>query len=137
MKRLLFAAITLSLSLTTVVALAGGPVTRVGTNYSGIRNTDGCQIRPDDQHPTWLNVKCTAGIGASGPAFVRYRFLKGVGAIRDDAVIEADIATWIGDDCTAEWMVRRPEDHARTLRITVPFGSYCDIRSVTWSQPKN
>ena len=27
----------------------------------------------------------------------------------------ADIATWIGDDCTAEWMVRRPEDHARTL----------------------
>jgi len=30
----LFAAITLSLSLTTVVALAGGPGTRVGTNYS-------------------------------------------------------------------------------------------------------
>jgi hypothetical protein len=52
-------------------------------------------------------------------------------------VIEADIATWIGDDCTVEWMVRRPEDHARTLRVTVPFGSYCDIRSVTWSQPKN
>lgn len=47
MKRLLFAAITLSLSLTTVVALAGGPVTRVGTNYSGIRNPDGCQIGPD------------------------------------------------------------------------------------------
>ena len=137
MKRLVFAAITLSLSLTTVAALAGGPVTRVGANYSGIRNTDGCQIAPDEQHPTRLDVKCTAGKGASGPAFVRYRFLKGVGAIRDDAVIEADIATWIGDDCTAEWMVRRPKDHARTLRITVPFGSYCDIRSVTWSQPKN
>jgi len=76
-------------------------------------------------------------LGSSGPAFVRYRFLKGVGAIRDDAVIDADIATWIGDDCTVEWMVRRPEDHARTLRVTVPFGSYCDIRSVTWSQPKN
>jgi hypothetical protein len=135
MRKLLFLAIAAVVALSTVTASArGGPVSRVGVNYSGVRNPNGCEIGPDDKHPTELRVKCTSGIGATGPAFVRYRFLRNVGAIRDFATISADIATWIGEDCHAEWMVRHPKKHARTLRITIPFGSYCHIRSVTWSQ---
>lgn len=135
MKRFTFIAITLALSLTTVIALAEGSQTRLGVNYSGLRNPNGCRIAPDVQHPKQLDVKCGQGVGASGPAFVRYRFLSNVGAIQNDATISADISTWVGKDCFAEWMVRRPHKSARTLRITVPYGSYCDIRSVSWSQP--
>ena len=135
MKRFAFIAITLGLCLTTVVALAAGSRTRLGVHYSGIRNPHGCYIAPDVQHHKQLDAKCSQSVGASGPAFVRYRFLKNVGAIRDHATISADISTWVGKDCFAEWMVRRPHKHARTLRVTIPYGSYCDIRSVSWSQP--
>jgi hypothetical protein len=135
MKRLTFIAITLGLCGTTVLALAAGSHTRLGVNYSGVRNPNGCYIAPDEQHPKQLDAKCTSGVGASGPAWVRYRFLKGVGAIRKHATIHADIKTWVGEKCTAEWMVRRFHEHARTLRVTIPSGSYCDIYSVSWSQP--
>jgi hypothetical protein len=135
MKRCAFVAIMLGLCLTTVVALAAGSHTRLGPDYSGLRNPNGCYIAPDLQHPKQLDAKCTEGVGATGEAAVRYRFLKGVGAVREHATISADISTWVGEDCTAEWMVRRPHEHARTLRVTIPFGSYCDIYSVSWSQP--
>jgi hypothetical protein len=131
MKRFVFIAITLGLCLTTVVALAAGSHTRLGVNYSGVNNPDGCHVAPDVQHPNQLDAKCTFG---RGPAYVRYRFLKGVGAVREHAEISADISTWVGEDCFAEWMVRKPHEHARTLRITIPHGSYCDIRTVSWSQ---
>jgi hypothetical protein len=135
MKRMAFIALTLGLCLMTVVALAGGSRTRLGVNFSGTRNPQGCYIAPDAQHPKQLDAKCTKSVGASGPAAVRYRFLKNVGGLRKHATISADITTWVGDDCVAEWMVRRFHEHARTLRITIPYGSYCDIRSVSWSQP--
>jgi hypothetical protein len=135
MKKFAFVATMLGLCLVTVAALAAGPHTRLGVNYSGIRNPNGCYIAPDVQHPRQLDAKCTNGVGASGSAAVRYRFLKGVGAVRKHATIHADISTWVGKDCSAEWMVRHPHEHARTLRVTIPYGSYCDIYSVSWSQP--
>lgn len=135
MKRFTFVAITLGLCLTTVIALAAGSRTRLGVNYSGIRNHHGCLIAPDVQHPKQLDVNCRPGYGASGPAAVRYRFLSNVGAIQDNATISADIVTLVGKDCFAEWMVRRPHKSARTLRVTIPYGSSCGIRSVSWSQP--
>jgi hypothetical protein len=136
MKKFTVVVITLGLCLTTMVALAAGPRTRLGVNYSGIRNGHGCLIAPDVQHPKQLDVNCRKGYGASGSAAVRYRFLDNVGAIQEDATISADIVTWVGKDCFAEWMVRRPHESARTLRVTIPFGSYCGIRSVSWSQPR-
>ncbi len=135
MKRFVFVAITVGLCLTNVIAFAAGSQTRLGVNYSGLRNPNGCRIAPDTTHPKQLDVKCRPGDGATGPAAVRYRFLKNVGGVREDATISADISTWVGEDCYAEWMVRRAHEHARTLRVTIPYGSYCDIRSVSWSQP--
>jgi hypothetical protein len=135
MKKFIVIAITLGLCLTTMIALATGSRTRVGVNYSGIRNRHGCLITPDVQHPKQLDVNCKPGYGASGKAAVRYRFLNNVGAIQDDATISADIVTWVGKDCFAEWMVRRAHESARTLRVTIPYGSKCGIRSVSWSQP--
>lgn len=135
MKRFTFIAITLGLCLTTIGAFAAGSHTRLGVNYSGVRNPNGCYIAPDVEHPKQLDAKCTRVAGASGPAAVRFRFLKGVGAVRKHATIHADISTWFGEDCTVEWMVRRFHERARTLRVNIPFGSYCDIRSVSWSQP--
>jgi hypothetical protein len=134
MKKLLVLAIAVVMVIPAGVAFADGPVTRTGANYSGIRNPNGCQVGRDDKHPSELRAKCTSGIGATGPAFVRYRFLKNVGAIRDDAKVSADIVTWIGKACTVKWMVRKTNERARTLRVTIPFGSYCHIRSVTWWQ---
>ena len=135
MKRFTFVAITLGLCLTTVIALAAESRTRVGANYSGLRNPHGCLIAPDAQQPKHLTVKCRPAYGASGKAAVRYRFLNNVGAIQEDATVSADITTSVGKDCFAEWMVRRPHESARTLRVTIPFGSNCVIRSVSWSQP--
>jgi hypothetical protein len=107
---------------------------RKGVNFSGIRNPGGCLIRPDLQHPTWLEVKCSSGVGATGKAFVRYRFLRNVGAIQASAVVRADMSTWHGKPAHIEWMVRKRHVPARTARITIPFGTYVDIRSVSWSQ---
>jgi hypothetical protein len=133
MRKALFIVTTGVLTLGTTIALAVAPVTRSGVNYSGTRNPGNCAIAPDNDHPTWLDVKCTAKAGATGPAFIRWRFLKGVGAVRGTATVSADISTWVGDECLVEWM-SAPEKAARTVRVTIPSGSYCDIRSVTWSQ---
>jgi hypothetical protein len=81
-----------------------------------------------------LHVKCTGRIGASGPAYIRYRFLKDDGGARDYADVSADIVGWIGRPATVQWMIFRPKSPARTLRITVPLGSYVHIKSVTWEQ---
>jgi len=137
MRRTMFIVTTVVLSLATTAAFALGPITRQGVDYSGLRNPGYCEVEPDGPALTDLHVKCTAKAGGSGPdgAYVRYRFLKDVGAVREDAYISADLVTWVGKDCFAEWMVKTPESAARTLRVTVPWGSYCHIRSVSWSQP--
>lgn len=135
MKKTLFIVTVLALTLATTLAYAATPVTRNGADYSGIRNPGNCEIMPDGAGNTALHVKCTTKVGATGEAYVRYRFLKDVGGVRDAANVAADITTWVGDDCFAEWMVKSPHTAARTLRVTVPFGSYCHINSVTWSQP--
>jgi hypothetical protein len=135
MKKVLFIITTAALSLATTIAFAAGTVTKDGANYSGVRNPDGCEIMPDGEGMRALHVKCTSKVGADGPAFVRYRFLKDVGGVRDAATISADITTWVGNECFAEWMVKAPKTAARTLRVTVPFGSYCHINSVSWTQP--
>ncbi len=78
---------------------------------------------------TWLHVKCVDSVGATGPAFVRYRFLKDVGAVRAPATVSADLRDPEG--CAiVRWMAP-----VRTLRIEVPYGCYIDIRTVTWQQP--
>lgn len=131
--RWLLVGLIVSLFLTVVVvrAYAAAPVTRNGVDYSGLRNPGGCEVLNEG---TALHVKCTRKVGATGGAYVRYRFLKDVGGVRDLADISADITTWVGDDCFARWMVPQAKNPARTLRVTVPFGSYCHINSVTWSQ---
>jgi len=137
MRRTLFIVITGALVLATTVAMATDLVTRAGVEYSGIRNPGNCEVFADGADLTELHVKCTEAAGGSGPdgAYVRYRFLSGVGGTREPANVSADIATFVGDDCFVEWMVQSPDYPARTLRVTVPWGSYCHIRSVTWSQP--
>jgi hypothetical protein len=132
-KKLLFILTTLALTGATTVALAYAPVTRTGSQYSGIRNPGNCTVEIDDKHPTELRADCRDAEGDG--AYVRFRFLKDVGAIRDAATISADLKTWVGADCFAEWMVKTPKTAARTLRVTVPAGTYCHIRSVGWSQP--
>ena len=59
------------------VALAAGPVTRTGSEAHGIRNPGACEVQPEGSD---MHVKCTAGVGATGSTFVRYRFLRDVGA---------------------------------------------------------
>jgi len=132
LRPLLFVLTVVALSSASVVAYATNTVTRSGSDYSGIRNPGGCEVMPE--HGSDLHVKCTKGVGAYGPAFVRYRFLNDVGGVREDAQVSADVTTWIGDTCFIEWMVPAPRVAARTARITVPEGSYCHIHSVTWSQ---
>ena len=131
MRKITFALLISALLTTTTAVMAAGPVTRNGADASGSRNRNGCELNAEG---TAMHVKCVEGVGASGPAFVRYRFLKDVGGIRDLASITADIGQFRGEPCRAEWMVRQPRTAARTLRVVVPFGSYCHIRSVTWQQ---
>lgn len=135
MKKLVMLAIVGSMVLSAGIASAAGPVTRTGVEYSGIRNPGNCEIMPDGSGLTALHVKCTQKVGATGAAYVRYRFLKDVGGVRDAATVAADVTTFVGEPCFAEWMVRGPKTAARTLRVTIPFGSYCHINSVTWRQP--
>lgn len=123
----------IAMGLVTVavtMALAAGPVTRLGTEYSGMAPTH-CSFGPDEQHPTDLSVDCRH---SDGNARIRYRMLKDVGGLRDNAEVSADISTWVGEDCTVTWQ-SAPKQAARTVRVLVPAGSYCDIHSITWSQP--
>lgn len=130
MKKVALLALVASLAVSTY-AWAAGPISRPGIEYSGLRNPNGCEVFNDGGD---LHVKCMPRKGATGPAFVRYRFLKDVGGVRDLATVSADITTWIGAPCTVRWMVPAPRTAARTLRVTVPLGSYCHVHSVSWEQ---
>ena len=120
------------LALTLVVAMAlpasaAGPVTRNGADYSGVRNPGACEVRTENG--TELHVKCTAGVGATGAAFVRFRFLADVGGVLGPATVSADLRD--AEGCAdVRWMAP-----IRTLRIEVPLGCYIHIRTVTWQQP--
>lgn len=116
-----------------VSAMANVGVTRAGASYSGLRNPGNCEVLVENGGE--LHVKCTSKAGANGPAYVRYRFLKDVGAVRDLATVTANIRTWVGEPCYVEWMIDAPYTSARTARVTVPAGSYCHITSVSWRQP--
>jgi hypothetical protein len=120
----------LALALVALIALpasATGPITRLGTEYSGVRNPGGCEIMPENG--TELHVKCTAGVGASGQAVVRFRFLADVGGVLGPATVSADLRDPEG--CASyRWMAP-----IRTMRIDVPFGCYIHVKSVTWQQP--
>lgn len=109
-------------------ATAAGPVTKQGIDYSGIPPTT-CTIEAD--HVTDLSVDCRH---VDDNARVRYRMLADVGAIRDFASVEAGISTWVGFPCQVDWMVSAPRHPARTVRIFIPAGSYCEIHWVRWSQ---
>jgi hypothetical protein len=68
-------------------------------------------------------------VGATGAAFVRYRFLKDVGGVIGPATVSADLRDAAG--CASyRWM-----GPIRTLRIMVPSGCYIHVRTVTWQQP--
>ena len=136
MKKFAFVLMVGVLVLGVGVAYAAvGPITRMGVEYSGAANPGECDLGADDVHPTELRVDCSPRTGATAGARVRYRFLSNVGAVRDHAVVSADIHQIRGATCTTEWMVPEAKSSARTLRVSVPLGSYCHIRSVTWSQP--
>jgi hypothetical protein len=108
------------------IASAAGPVTQMGAEYSGAANPGECEIIPEG---TDLHVKCQATVGATGEARIRFRFLSDVGFVQDPATISWDIGDRQGC-ATVEWM-----GPIRTLRVTVPFGCYIHIRSVTAEQP--
>lgn len=111
---------------------ASSPITRSGLDYNGIRNPGNCEIMNDGGE---LHVKCTSKVGADGPAFIRYRFTKAAGyeGKRAPATVSATIKDWVGEPCVAKWMSDYKQA-ARTLRVTVPAGSYCHVVSVSWSQ---
>lgn len=124
----------LALGIGASFAFATGPITRKGADASGIANPGGCEVRSENTAVGLgeLHVKCTKAVGATKAARIRYRFLKDVGGKRGPATVSADIHQIAGKDCTVSW--RGP---IRTLRVVVPFGSYCHIRSVTWYQKLN
>lgn len=128
MRKALLSIIATGVVLATSIAMASGSETRLGTEYTGIAPT-GCSFEPD--HVTDLSVDCRR---SDTNARIRWRMLSDVGGVRDDATVSADIATWVGEPCTVSWR-SAPKRAARTVRVLVPAGSYCDIRSVTWSQP--
>ena len=108
-----------------------GPITKLGTDYDGAANPGGCVVGADDVHPTELRVDCSARTGSTAGARIRYRFLKDVGVVVGPATVSADIHQIRGTACEFSW--RGP---VRTLRVDVPLGSYCHIRSATLvSQP--
>ena len=86
----------------------------------------GCEVSPENG--TELHVNCTAGVGATGDAFVRFRFLRDVGGLLGPATVSADPRD--AEGCAFRWMAP-----IRTMRVDVPFGCFIHIRSVTWQQP--
>jgi hypothetical protein len=120
----------LAMALVAAIALpasAAGPVTRTGAAYDGSRNPGGCEIFPENGSE--LHVKCTEGVGATGEAYIRFRFLADVDAVRGPATVSADLRD--AEGCaTYRWMAP-----VRTMRVEVPLGCYIHIRSVTWQQP--
>jgi hypothetical protein len=129
-RKLMIAASVVTLLLAATPASAAGPVTRTGSQYSGSRNPGGCEIAVDNG--TDLHVKCTEKAGATGGAYIRFRFLKDVGGVRGDATTSSDVKVWVGGDRCAQTRWMGP---IRTLRIHVQLGCYVHIRSVTWQQP--
>lgn len=128
MKRSISSSTTVALAaiLVTVMAwpaIATGPITRPGVEHDGVRNPGECRILPEG---TDLHVNCN---GANGDAFIRFRFLSDVGAVRGPATVSAEIQGPAG--CSeVRWMAP-----VRTLRIQVYDECYVHIVSVTWSQP--
>ena len=124
----ILAAILLVGAATT--ALATGPVTRTGSEYSGVKNRNGCEVLVEKG--TELHVKCASTVGSTGPAFVRYRFLRDVGGVRGPATVSSVIKTISkhGNCAVTTW-----QGPIRTLRIRVPLGCYIHVQSVTWQQP--
>ncbi|MDH4112448.1 MAG: hypothetical protein OEV60_07150 [Actinomycetota bacterium] len=127
MRKVTFFLVVALLVSAAATALAAGPVTRNGANYSGVRNPGGCEVFPEKG--TQLHVKCVKSVGADGAAFVRYRFLKDVGGVVGPATVSAVIRDNAG--CSSyRWM-----GPIRTMRIMVPFGCYVHVVNVTWQQP--
>lgn len=132
MRRAAFGLLVAILVTSATAAIAAGPITREGSASSGVKNPNGCEVLVHPDKPAELHVKCTQAVGASGPAFVRYRFLKDVGGVRAPATISSDVKTISqhGDCSVTTW-----QGPVRTLRIRVTLGCYVHIRSVTWQQP--
>ena len=131
MKKWFVATVLLLTMLAGTAFAAVGNITRLGVEYNGAANPGGCDVGPDDVHPTELRVDCSARTDATAAARIRYRFLKDVGVVRAPATVSADIHQIRGAECTVSW--RGP---VRTLRVVVPLGSYCHIRTATLvSQP--
>jgi hypothetical protein len=130
-KKLLFILTVLALSSSLVTAWASVGATRGALTYDGVRNPNGCEIGPDDKHPTELRVDCRR---AEGPAYIRYRYTKASGyptAIRDAATVSMDAHIWAGT-ADIRWMIAAPASPARTARIRVD--GYAHILSVSWTQ---
>ncbi len=125
------ATVVLLTALAGTAFAAAGPITRLGVEHNGVANPGGCDVGADDVHPTELRVDCSPRTHATAGARVRFRFLKDVGVLVGPATVKADIHQIWGKACEFSW--RGP---VRTLRVDVPLGSYCHIRSATLvSQP--
>ena len=131
MKKWFVATVILLTVMAGTAFAAVGPITRLGTDYNGAANPGACDVGADDVHPTELRVDCSNRTGATTGARIRYRFLKDVGVLVGPATVSADIHQIRGKACEFSW--RGP---VRTLRVDVPLGGYCHIRSATLvSQP--
>lgn len=131
MKKAFLATVFLLTLLAGTAYAAVGPLTKLGIDYDGLANPGGCVVGADDLHPTELRVDCSARTGATKGARVRFRFLKDVGVVVGPATVSADLHQIRGAECTYGW-----QGPVRTLRVKVPHGSYCHIRSATLvSQP--
>jgi hypothetical protein len=131
MKKAFVATVFLLTVLAGTAYAAVGPIMRLGIEHDGIANPGGCDVGADDVHPTELRVDCSGRTGATKGARVRFRFLKDVGVLVGPATVSADLHQIRDSACSYSW--RGP---VRTLRVIVPFGSYCHIRSATLvSQP--
>jgi hypothetical protein len=132
MKKAIALGALIALMLVTP-ALASKPVVRPGQDYDGYANPNGCKILVHGNEPNELHVSCLRNAGATGPARIRYRYLKNYGGEFRPAGFTADVVRH-GGDCSGvrtRWMVAVP----RTGRVIIPFGCYAHIVSVTWEQP--
>ena len=111
-------------------AAASKPVVRPGADYNGIANPNGCKIKTEGSE---LHVSCLRNAGATGPARIRYRYLRDYGGQFRPAGFTAEFSRHGGkcEGVRSRWMVQIP----RTGRVLVPFGCYGHIVTVTWDQP--
>jgi len=118
----------------TLLGLAAAPaqarvIVKDGSDYSGYANPGGCKIFVHADQPTELHVNCK---DATGPARIRYRYLRDIGVTHGPADFSGTVSRR-GGDCTGnniQWMDPVP----RTGRVVIAVGCYVHIETVRWER---